>query len=140
MLNDSRYEAGDWFRQNAVAGDRVTYTDGAYKLPRLEHGILTLPVPPASEAMSALERYQAEFITVIPVLRLEVEHEYFLPDEAYRRLVDGSAGYVQVLGVQSPSPLGKRLITFVNPPVKVFARKELLSRVSPQGIKVETDR
>lgn len=139
MLNDSRYEAARWFGRVARPGDRVTFTDGAYKLPHLALGIVAVGLPPGPRAARVLERDRPEFVTVIPVLRLETHREHLLSEEVYRALRDGTLGYAQVLAIQTPPLFSRRPIPIVNPPVKVFVWKDLLARLDPSTRRIELD-
>ncbi|MGH7820004.1 MAG: hypothetical protein ACREQ9_09535 [Candidatus Binatia bacterium] len=65
-----------------------------------------------------------EFILVIPVQSYESHHEWTLPAETFRRLVDGSLGYVEALHLEPRTLFDERPMSFVNPPVRVFVRKD----------------
>jgi hypothetical protein len=65
-------------------------------------------------------------------------HEWSLPDSTFRHLMDGTAGYQQVLAIQTaalfPRPL--RVAPAVNPPVRVFARRDMVGRL-PGPVRIE---
>jgi hypothetical protein len=61
----------------------------------------------------------------IPLEDFEPVHERALPTETYQRLVDGTAGYHQAALIQTSSLFRRRPVTFVNPPVRIFVRKDL---------------
>ncbi len=135
MLHDSRYEAGAWLERNVLHGDIVAYYGAPVKLPRLPaHAVVT----PATGQMSyAYERRSPTtlapptFIVSIPQLITEPVHEWTVPDSTFRSLYDGSSGYREVLAIQTaalwPRPL--LLDSFVNPPVRIFARNEIVPRL-----------
>jgi hypothetical protein len=134
MLHDSRYAAAAWFARNVRPGERVTYTDGALRLPALDPAVRIVELPPTTGAVPFLERERPEFVTVIPILRLEKEHEHFLLPDAYQGLLDGSLGYCRVLDLQrTPSLFADRPIPYANPPVQVFARQDIAPRISGDG-------
>jgi hypothetical protein len=60
----------------------------------------------------------------------EPEHEPNLPEPDYRALRDGSLGYQRVLRVHTARLFERRPLPFVNPPVQVFVRKDLIARLS----------
>ena len=125
MIEDSRYAMATWFRENAKPGDRVGWYGAAQKLPALEAEIVSVSV----EHLCSREAWKApqspEFVVVIPQQQFELLHEWTLPETVYQRLVDGSLGYQRVLWGHTRSLFSKRPISFVNPPVQVFVKKEL---------------
>lgn len=135
MLNDSRYEAARWLERNVQPGDVVAHYGSAFKLPRLPADVIVkpaggqfrikfqtttpeLPAPPA-------------FLISIPQLRTEPVHEISVTDDAFMRLFDPASGYQQVYAGQTaalwPRPL--QTATFVNPPVRIFARNDVVARL-----------
>jgi hypothetical protein len=128
-FTDSRYAAARWFDDNVRPGDRVTYTDYSYKLPRFRGDAVLVAMPPGDRARPFIAREAPEFITVIPVLRGEDTHEHLLPDEVFDDLVNGTLGYREVLDTRTPSLLaGIGDISYVNPRVRVFARADVARR------------
>ncbi len=123
MIKDSRYELAAWFRDNAKPGDRVGWYGAAQKLPALEAGIVSFSM----EGWCSREAWESplapEFVVVIPQQQFEMIHEWSLPETIYRRLADGSLGYQRILWSQTRSLFSKRPLSFVNPPVQVFAKK-----------------
>jgi hypothetical protein len=131
MLVDTRDEAAVWLGTHTAPGDRIGYSDGAYKLPRLPADRVVQAIPRAERAEPFIVATRPEFIVLVPVLRLEGEHEHFLPAAVYRRLRDGSLGYREVHVAEPRTLVGYRAVSFVNPPLRVFARVDLLT---PRGI------
>lgn len=132
MINDSRYKVSAWLNKNARSGDRVGYYGAPLKLPQLDHGIVTCPMPGQipSPRMTTKCRDNPEFVLVIPQQDFEPVHEFSLPEHIYRNLLDGSSGYQLVLNLQTRSLFSNRPVPFVNPPVKVFVKKPLKSSTS----------
>jgi hypothetical protein len=126
MLRDSRYEAEAWVRSHATAGDRIGYFGAAVKLPHLEREIATVSMPGQLLQGTAPKTGQEppKFVMVIPIQSFEIDHESTLPAETYAALRSGSKGYRQVAEIQTASLFSTRPIAFVNPPVRIFARKE----------------
>jgi len=115
MLRDPRYEAAAWLSRNVRAGDRVAYfgKDDTWKLPAL---------PPQARWIEGIEQ-RPEFVLLIPNQDFESEHEVSVSAQTYAALNDGSLGYQKVLEIQTASLFASRPVSFVNPPVKVYARK-----------------
>jgi len=126
MIHDSRYAVGAWFAENARPGDRIGFYGAWDKFPPLASTLETVPMPGQIKYLAgppAAPDFQPEFILVMGQ-HPGASHEYTLPRESYRRLLDGSSGYELVLEVHTRSLLGERLFENVNPVVKVFARKD----------------
>lgn len=128
MINDPRHDVGDWLQQHARPGDELGYYDAALKLPPLEEHLVAKPMPGQVRPLESpeLAATDPEFIVVIPQLDHEPVHEWTLPKETYEDLKNGTMGYEQILGLQAPSLFSKRPISYVNPPVKLFVRKDYL--------------
>jgi hypothetical protein len=125
MIEDSRYELAAWFRENAKPGDRVGLFGAAQKLPALEAGVISVSLERWC-SREAWESAQApEFVVVIPQQHFEMIHEWSLPETIYQRLDDGSLGYQRIVRLQTRSLFSRRPVSFVNPPVQVFVKKEL---------------
>lgn len=135
MLDDSRYDAARWLERNVQAGDVVAHFGSAFKLPRLPASAV---VKPAGGQFSI--KFQAtspelapppEFIISIPQLRSETVHEISITDAAFARLFDPASGYQQVYAGQTPAlwPRPLQTATFVNPPVRIFARNDVVARL-----------
>ena len=58
----------------------------------------------------------------------ELEHEPGLTDQDYQALRAGSLGYEEVVRAQAKRLFFKRPLPWVNQPVRLFARKDLLAR------------
>jgi hypothetical protein len=125
MLADSRYRAGEWLLERARPGDRVGYYGDAGKLPRLERGIVTSPMPGQTlyrhVAPPEEDAPPPEFVVVVPVQRFEILHEFSMPEATFRALEDGSLGYRLALLEQTPSLFG-RIVNTVNPPLRIYVR------------------
>ncbi|MDQ3698119.1 MAG: glycosyltransferase family 39 protein [Gemmatimonadota bacterium] len=134
MLRDSRYAAGAWLVRAVLPGDTVGFYGARLKLPALpaqaviEWGPFQYQFKAAPPAGS-----WPQFIIVAPQQVVEPVHEWILPDSSFAKLMDGSFGYQQVLAVQTRSlwtrPL--QVVSFVNPPVRVFAREDVARRLAP---------
>jgi hypothetical protein len=135
MVRDSRYAAAAWFRLHARSGDRVGYYGDPQKLPRLEAGIVTLPMPGQTVPLPLPvdEHALPEFVVVVPVQPHEKDHEFTMPESIYRGLVDGSTGYRPVAALRTPSLFRKPVITFVNPTVQIFVREDHWTRAAARA-------
>jgi hypothetical protein len=133
MLHDSRYEAAVWLRQHAREGDRVLHFGCPCGLPPLEAGIRNVAVRINARYSFQGNQDDPEFVVLYPYLWFpsEPEHEPNLPEQDYRALRDGSLGYQQVLRVHNARLFERRPLPFVNPLVQVFARKDVMARLSP---------
>lgn len=131
MVRDSRYAAARWFRLNARAGDRVGYYGDPMKLPRFEAGIVTLPMPGQTVGLPfpVDERARPEFVVVAPVQPHEKDCESTMPEEICQALMDGSMGYRRVAAFRTQALSERRVVSFVNPAIQVFARKDCWPRV-----------
>jgi 4-amino-4-deoxy-L-arabinose transferase-like glycosyltransferase len=135
MLRDSRYEAGAWLERNLQQGDVVGYYGGRVKLPRLPTGIVLTP------AAGQLELHYRQrpmtttaapaFIISIPQLSTESVHEWTVHPATFARLLDPESDYELVLAIQTPALWPRPLLvaSFVNPQVRVFARKDIVPRL-----------
>jgi hypothetical protein len=134
MLHDSRYEAGAWLEQNVLPDDIVAYYGASFKLPRLP--AYTVITPAAGQLSLAYRRQSPAtltpaFIISIPQLATESVHEWSVTDAAFAQLFDETSGYQEVLAIQTaalwPRPL--LVASFVNPPVRIFARRDIVPRL-----------
>ncbi len=78
------------------------------------------------------EGVEPEFIMIFAFKPSKQPGAWTLPDDAFRRLMDGSWNHELVLGSQTPSLLSERLVP-VNPLVRVFARKDRLEGSVAEG-------
>jgi hypothetical protein len=127
MQHDSRLELEAWLRDNAQPGDHVGYYGAPLKLPALAKGIVSQPGPWA-EGRDSVASWP-EFIVIIPQQVYEIEHEWNLADERYRELQSGRWNYEAWLALRGPSLFDKRPINWVNPPVRLFVRRDLIPRL-----------
>lgn len=133
MLHDSRYALSDWFFANASAGDRIGFYGLPLKLPALpadvhiESGPWT--VRPSEPAPT--EPGLPDFIVIIPQQPFEAVHEWVLPDDRFRALDDGEAGYTLVLATRGPALFDDRPMNWVNPPVRLYARNDRFAELRP---------
>jgi 4-amino-4-deoxy-L-arabinose transferase-like glycosyltransferase len=135
MMHDSRYEAGLWLERNIQPGDVVSYYGSSFKLPRLPRSAVTVPaagqlVSPYKEAIPR-SVVTPEYLISIPQIATEREHEWNVPDATFAQLFSEASQYQQVLAIQTralwPRPL--LVVPFVNPPVRIFARRDLVPRL-----------
>ena len=131
MINDSRYEAGTWADRNIRNGDTIGYFDASQPLPRRSAQTVVTKADDlfasAPQPMSAVPM----FLFVIPRQLNESVHERSMSDSTFARLLDGSLGYQQVLAIQTAAlwPRPMRVSPQVNPPVRVFARQDIVPRL-----------
>ncbi|MGH7447721.1 MAG: hypothetical protein ACRELT_09185, partial [Longimicrobiales bacterium] len=127
--NDSRLELADWLRDNARPGDRLGFYGASAKLPALEAGIQTVKGPYETSSDTPGDVTWPEFIVLLPQQPFENEHEWTLPREHYYRLRDGIWNYEPILFVQTGSLWGRRPVSWVNPPVRLYARRDVIPRL-----------
>ena len=141
MLRDGRYEAAEWLAPNIQRGDTVAFFGAAPKLPRLPAETVTSPAPGQLEYRESVLTSMPKLIVSVPQHPIEPVHEWSVPDSTFERLLDGSAGYTEVLAIQGPGlwPRPLRVASYVNPPVRVFARTDVIPtlRAPPR---IELDR
>lgn len=127
MLGDARYALADWLEANAAPGDQVGYYGAPRKLPRLGPELATVPMPgqPGYGRFRPTGVDRPAFIVVIPQQSFEGAHEWQLDDATFAALLDGKAGYLPVFAAHGPTIFPHRPITFVNPPVLAFARRDV---------------
>ena len=129
MLNDSRYAGTAWFQGVARPGDRVGHMVPARNLPYLPDGVRTMMIQPASFT-SLPDDSRPEFIISIPLSDTEIVHEPGLPDATFQQLVDGTMGYRQVALLQGRTLFSHRPARYLNPPLRIFIREDLMSRLA----------
>jgi hypothetical protein len=138
MHRDSRIRAADWLTRNQAPGDTLGYYGAAAKLPRTPQGVVIAPMAGqllTEEGVATVER--PPFVIVIPQQDNEPLHEWTLPPEGFAALMDGSAGYRQMAAIQTRGLFRTRPIPFVNPPVRIFVRDDVLPRLRDQTPIVE---
>lgn len=135
MLRDSRLEAGAWLQRNLQPGDTVAYYAAPLKLPRLPADVgVTMATGQLSIAYKNRKptiETPPMFIISIPQHASERVHEWTVPDATFDRLLDGSSGYQQVFAYQSQALWPRPLLTvpWINPPVRIFARTDIVPRL-----------
>jgi len=137
MRYDSRYALETWLRENVQPGDRIGYYGAALKLPALPGGIITEPGP--YEVNRADGSGRPEFIVVIPQQVFETDHEWSLPDERWAELRSGAWEYEPWLALQGPVLLEPRPVNWVNPPVRLFVRRDVIPRLTDRTPRLEID-
>jgi len=128
MRNDSRHQLEAWLRDNARSGDRVGYYGAPLKLPPLAPGIISEHGPYADGR--GAPAHWPEFIVIIPQQIFEIEHEWNLSEEHYAQLKSGDWPYQHWLAVQGSRLFDRRPIHWVNPPVRLFVRRDVQGRLS----------
>lgn len=126
MWSDTRYELEAWLDRTLEPGAEVGYYGSSIKLPRLPADVRigampgqVLPPDPGQRVAS-----DPDVVLVIPQQDNEPVHEWTLRPEDYRALLDGSAGYRRALELEGGGWFGRRVIPFVNPPVRAFVPRE----------------
>jgi hypothetical protein len=130
MFHDSRYEATRWLKAHGRPGDALGYYGAPLKLPALEADMRIVAMPNQNFPTPALTR-PPEFVIIIPQQIFEPVHEHSIPEHVYRSLADGSMGYVKVRHLRTRSLFESHPVTFVNPKVELYARRD---RVHPSEI------
>jgi len=150
QLNDSRSPASAWLRQYMEPGERIEYFGDAGQIPRLPAEIASRRIAGRADWHGefghgpALLRYLAhgpECIVVVPdwTSKPALGHSADCPAEVYAALTGGGAGYTLIAYFPTKSLLPASLqrpaldYPIVCPPVRIFARGALLSRVGLDG-------
>jgi hypothetical protein len=142
MVFDSRYEAADWLRNEAKAGDTIAYFGPASKLPHLEAGIELqqatdyqgmYSVPDTGdvkvrEILSHWEVSKPGFVILMPdhTSAQSAPYSHTVPPRLFTGLKAGSMGYRQVAFFQTPSlfpwlDMPQLDYRTVNPSIHIFA-------------------
>ena len=131
MIRDSRYDVGAWLKQHARPGDRILHFALPPNLPPLEPGIKNVMAPHDGSYRFTRTTADPEFVILIPFsfVTADPPHEPSLEDSEYQALCSGTAGYQEVLHVQTPRLFPDRPLSWVNPFVRLFVRKDLLDRI-----------
>lgn len=138
MLRDSRDDAAQWLATRTKRGDRVGYFGLSHEIPRVPDGVTAVRVK-AAAITAGTDR--PEFLVSIPLEDFEIDHEEDLPPELFARLRRGGGGYFEVAVVQAPRWFERRPSTFVNPPVRIFARADVaMLRAAQLAIAAEATR
>jgi 4-amino-4-deoxy-L-arabinose transferase-like glycosyltransferase len=139
MARDSRYAVAEWLKRNAESGDVIGFYGAARKLPAIQGGVETVQLTSQPELpgtdIATIE--PPDFVLVIPQQEKEPVHEGALSAADFQAFMDGSWGYELVLAVRGPTFTGERTVSFVNPPARVFARRDILSRLADQSPRIE---
>jgi hypothetical protein len=137
MQNDTRYALEAWLRANVQPGDRIGYYGAALKLPALPEGVISEPGPYEVNRSDGSGR--PEFIVIIPQQVFETDHEWSLPDERWAELRSGQWEYEPWLALQGPVLIEPRPINWVNPPVRLYVRRDVVSRLNDRTPRLEID-
>ncbi|MGH9938667.1 MAG: ArnT family glycosyltransferase [Blastocatellia bacterium] len=147
---DTRYEATAWFERERPRGARVEYFGAAETMPHLPADIISRPVAGRSQwvgkfghgpdVLRYLAREGPEYVVIIPDWTSQpgMERSADCPPEVYAALKDGAIGYGQAAffaprsllsGWRSRPPLDNPSVC---PPVRIFARRDVLNRTKTQ--------
>jgi hypothetical protein len=124
MLHDSRYEASEWLGTRLQPGDRVGHFVPGFNLPYLPAGV-TAEIQRGQRLIDLPSGTGPEFLISMPQRDIEPVHERALPEELYQKLVAGTGGYRQVALIQGPTLFERRPQTYLNAPVRIFAREDV---------------
>jgi len=130
MVNDSRYEVGNWMERNTQPNDSLGYFGGD-GVPRHWATAVTIFSDHLFDSNAPRPSEMPMFLFTIPTQDIEINHEKQLTERVFQGLLDGSLGYQQVLGFMTPAlwPRPRLAAPQVNPPVRVFARNDVVSRL-----------
>jgi hypothetical protein len=152
QYRDTRYAAAAWIDSEMRSGERIEYFGAAETMPYLRAEIVSGPVAGRAQwvgefghgpaVLQYLSKGGPEYVAVIPDWTSQpgMDRSADCPTEVYAALKDGSAGYAQAAFFPSRSlfahwfPEGWRLRPpldnpSVCPPVRIFARLDVLGRV-----------
>ncbi|MFN7978717.1 MAG: hypothetical protein U0P30_11300 [Vicinamibacterales bacterium] len=122
MLHDSRDLATAWLASTMRPGDTLGHVDGPDQRPRVPAGA-TLKFVKREALASGAER--PEWFVSMPLEDYEHAHEDGLADDDFAALMDGRLGYRLAATIQTPPWFDRRPATFVNPPIRIFAREDV---------------
>ena len=138
MMFDGRQTASAWLGTVTRPGDRIGHVlDRAVTLPRLPDSVTRQELPP--DLLTTITAADGpEFIVSMPLEDYEREHELDFPAGAFQSLRNGERGYRVGAVFQTPSLFARRPATFVNPPVTIFVREDVmrtrqLAQIRPPG-------
>jgi hypothetical protein len=153
QYHDTRYAAAEWFKREAIAGDRVEYFGASQTMPYLSSEIISRPVAGRErwvgefghgpKALRYLMSEGPKYVVIIPdwTSRPGMERSADCPPEVFAALQDGSANYALAAYFPTRSLLahifprgwlhGWRLRPpldnpSVCPPVHIFVRRDML--------------
>jgi hypothetical protein len=152
QYNDTRYEAAAWFERLGVPGSRVEYFGAPETMPGLPAGVSSGPVAGRIQwegefdhgpaVLEYLSKKGPEYVAIIPDWTIPdwtskpgMERSADCPLEVYDKLREGAIGYTEAAYFPSRSLFRWRLRPpldnpSVCPPVRIFARNDLLNRVN----------
>lgn len=143
---ETRYAASAWLKTYAQPGDQIEYFGGTQKIPHLPAEIKTQRIAGrlkwkgesghGPSVLQYLVEQGPEYLLIIPDWTSQpgMDHSADNPPEVYAALINGSVGYAQVAFFPTPSlplsPLPRPSLDnpSVSPPVRIFARNDILNR------------
>ena len=130
MVNDSRYEVANWMERNTKPNDTLGYFGGE-GVPRHWSTAVMVRSDRLFDSNEPRPTEMPMFLFSIPTHETESVHERQLNERVFQGLLDGSLGYQQVVGFMTPALWPRPLLSApqVNPPVRVFARNDVVSRL-----------
>jgi hypothetical protein len=149
--HDTRYGAASWLITHVQQGERVEFFGVAETLPPLPADIHTRRVAGriqwvgehghGGRVLQYLAADGPEFLVIVPDWTSQpwMAHSADCPPEVYNALVDGTAGYTLVAYFPPqallPASLQRPALDnpSVNPPVRIFARRDVAARVGEGG-------
>jgi hypothetical protein len=126
MLRDSRYALADWIADNARPGDRIGFYGSPIKLPHVPAWVELASAPYARVPVGPVTEARPEFILIVPQQSFEVVHEWNLPPDRFEELDGGEWEYELLFVYRGPSLFEERPINWVNPPVRVYVRNDVM--------------
>jgi 4-amino-4-deoxy-L-arabinose transferase-like glycosyltransferase len=130
MREDTRNSLAVWMSLYARDGDLVAYWGAAQKLPRVPLDLRFVEADRECDAAFWEGAEAPAFALLIPQQHFEMRHEWSLADERFEALSDGRLGYELVYRDDGVGWFARRPIPFVNPPVRVFARRLRVNEIS----------
>jgi 4-amino-4-deoxy-L-arabinose transferase-like glycosyltransferase len=126
MWHDSRYSAAAWLRENLHPGDRLGHVVSPSSLPEIDSAIAYVLIPQRPNAAEEIARHQPDAIVLMPdwtTPRGGTRPATF-PEDAERRLVNGSLGYRLAAKFKTRSIVNSDKLDYptVNPPIQIFVR------------------
>jgi hypothetical protein len=134
MMNDSRYALADWIAENARPGDHIGFYGSPIKLPHLPDYVTFVSAPHARAPVIPASEGRPEFILIVPQQPFEVVHEWNLPPDQFRELDSGEWEYRRLFVHSGPSLFERRPINWVNPPVRLYVRNDVVQFLRRQAV------
>lgn len=131
MIFDSRYEAGQWIKQNVKEDKKIAFFTVQNILPHLEKDTQAIQLVDVTSPDEKLRNEKIDFVLIQPDWSSKIgsDRSHFFPESVYEQVKNGSLGYREVASFETKSLfngffLDLPLVTpgyIVNPPLKIYS-------------------